>query len=118
MRLTSLGGCPRKAEREEGEGGASGARLPASANERLRRHLLRPNGRQLADDATSKKRREHQVVAVVARSPSERKDGESMRTASCQAAAIHLTAEAAAREVWYLLSCDADPPLPPSYPPG
>ena len=33
-----------------------------------------------------------------------------MRTASGQAAAIHLTAEAAAREVWYLLSCGADPP--------
>jgi len=33
-----------------------------------------------------------------------------MRTASGQAAAIHFTAEAAAREVWYLLSCGADPP--------
>ena len=57
----------------------------------------------------AKKRREHQVVAVVARSSSERKGGESARAASCQAAAIHPTAEAAAREVWYLLSCGADP---------
>jgi hypothetical protein len=98
-----------KGEKVGGEPLARGCR-PAP-DERLRRGLLRSDGRQVADDATSKKRREHQVVAVVARSPSERKGGESARAARCQSAAIHPTAEAAAREVWYLLSCGADPPL-------
>jgi len=61
-----------KGEKVGGEPLARGCR-PAP-DERLRGGRSRSDGRQVADDATSKKkRREHQVVAVVARSPSEEK---------------------------------------------
>ena len=106
-RKTAMG---EKGEKVGGEPLARGCR-PAP-DERLRGGRSRSDGRQVADDATSKKTTRTPGCRGGGEEPVGRKGGESARAANCQAAAIHPAAEAAAREVWYLLSCGTDPPRP------